>query len=64
MSTSGFPPMSYHITELRKLEKNKTIENKNAGKSCKTCSHYTASCKCKLKGNKTVRPYNICNYYE
>lgn len=64
MSTSGFPPTSYHLTKLRVMERNKVTENKAAGKSCENCNHFTASCKCKLKGNKTVKPYNICNYHE
>lgn len=63
-SLQSYPSMAYHLSEIRRVERNKTKQAADSGQSCKTCISFTASCKCKMKGNKIVKPYNICQYHE
>lgn len=63
-SLQSYPTIGYHLSQIKQIERNKTKHAADSGQSCKTCSHFTASCKCKMKGNKQVKSYNICQYHE
>ena len=59
------PPSSgYHAYIQAAIDRSRTTDNMNSGKSCGSCRYFTQSCKCKMKGNKQVKSYNICQYHD
>lgn len=62
-SLQSYPTIGYHLSEIRSIERIKTKQAADSGESCKTCAYFTASSKCKMKGNKQVKSYNICQYH-
>lgn len=63
------PACNYHTEQLCIMDKIATKEKRDSGYSCADCKSFKLinkiqkEGKCKLKDNKAVKEYNICNHH-